>query len=648
MQISRMRYLLFALIALATSTEWLLATNIWLSTSDVGSALGEVPFVESDTGHRDQRIHVWARPDPEKTLRSWSLNLRSTNEGVIELTGIEVLNPVLAEPGLAGKPVARYELTGDEDQIVNPNLIQDLTGFSALNVDVQGAGIGPATKPVDPFYDPVNDAWLLASATYDVVGPGQTELFLQIGSNGIVNQNEETGDQYVVFGDAGDPALNAESQKHGGHRNMDSATADAVIVGYGDPVVSPFWHEETKITPDEPFKNFGRSVAMNDDRMIVGARGSVRVLEQADSTWVETASLETSGSALAISGDHIILGNDLFSPSQRSPQTYPGAASIFEYDGSNWNEVAALSPSDAGPYDRFGTAVGVSGDAAIVGASHVAYPYRVEPDLGSAHIFERTDATWTEVSRLAASDGHPGDRFGEAVAIDDGLAVVGASGLGTYGEDAGTAYVFEKSDLEWTEVARLVPSDLAAGDEFGESVALSDGRIVVGADRHGEKGKNSGAAYVFERLESGWTQVAKLTATDGAAGDFFGRAVALSGDRVLVSASGNGAGAAYVFEQSGAAWHEVSKLSVHDAEMGDWVGRAVAVLGDVVAVGAHGDDDSLGSVRTFVPPEELASQFAVPEPGGTALVVCAVLSIGCWQARIRRRRNQFLIWHRSD
>ena len=152
------------------------------------------------------------------------------------------------------------------------------------------------------------------------------------------------------------------------------------------------------------------------------------------------------------------------------------------------------------------------------------------------------------MAKLTADDGAASDYFGVSVAISDGTIVVGAylDDDKYKGPNSGSAYVFEKSDssdaTSWTQVAKLTADDGAASDYFGVSVAISDGTIVVGAylDDDKYKGPNSGSAYVFEKSDSSdattWTQAAKLTADDGATSDYFGRPVAISDGTIVVGA----------------------------------------------------------------------------------------------------------------
>lgn len=196
--------------------------------------------------------------------------------------------------------------------------------------------------------------------------------------------------------------------------------------------------------------------------------------------------------------------------------------------------------------------------------------------------------------KLLPADGAAEDRFGASVALDGPFAVLSAPSDDDLGADSGSAYVLERVGAAWVERAKLLAQDGAAGDSFGTSVSLSGGLAVVGAPQADALGADSGAAYVFALAPGGWTQVAKLTPQDGAAGDWFGAAVAVQGERVVVGARGafdffDGtvvAGAAYVFESTPSGWVERAKLTASDGFAGDWFGAAVGIEGGTIVVGA--------------------------------------------------------------
>ncbi len=198
------------------------------------------------------------------------------------------------------------------------------------------------------------------------------------------------------------------------------------------------------------------------------------------------------------------------------------------------------------------------------------------------------------VSKLVAADGSISDLFGYSVAISGNTAVAGAIFVDGY---AGAAYVFVESDGVWDAGTKLVAADAADADFFGIAVAISGDTLVVGALDDDDAGLNSGSAYVFTRSGGTWDAGTKLVAADGADFDEFGSAVAISGDTVVVGSAGDDdagsdSGSAYVFTRSGGTWDAGTKLVAADATADDRFGSAVAISGDTVVVGSAGDDDA--------------------------------------------------------
>ncbi len=258
--------------------------------------------------------------------------------------------------------------------------------------------------------------------------------------------------------------------------------------------------------------------------------------------------------------------------------------------------------SDGGSFDSFGFSVAIDGDTAIVGAY---WDDDRGTDSGSAYVFERVNGVWTEVAKLTASDGQAQDQFGVSVAIDGDTVIVGA-----FQDDfKGSAYVFERAGGVWTEVAKFTANDGQVGDWFGYSVAIDGDTAIVGAlwnDNY--RGSNAGSAYTFERVNGIWTQGSKFVANDGQAEDAFGVSVAISGDTIIVGAVGDDdrgtdSGSAYVFERVGFnAWIEAAKFAANDGQAEDGFGYSVAIDGDTAIVGAPRDDDGgfdAGSAYVF-------------------------------------------------
>ncbi len=306
------------------------------------------------------------------------------------------------------------------------------------------------------------------------------------------------------------------------------------------------------------------------------------------------------GNAVSIDGDYAIIGAE----DEDDNGSKSGSAYIFERSGNNWTQQAKLTANDGAAFDYFGVSVSISGDYAIVGADG-------DDDngnsSGSAYIFERSGNNWTQQAKLTASDGVNDDDFGYSVSISGDYAIVSADNNNN-GYNSGSAYIFERSGTNWTQQAKLIADDGAAFDFFGLSVSISGDYAIMGAYRDDDNGSSSGSAYIFERSGTNWTQQAKLTANDGATSDFFGYSVAISGDYAIMGAYGdddNGltSGSAYIFERSGNNWTQQAKIIANDGVDGDRFGNSVAISGDYAIIGTEKDDDNgneSGSAYIFV------------------------------------------------
>src|SRR6185436_11257806 len=135
---------------------------------------------------------------------------------------------------------------------------------------------------------------------------------------------------------------------------------------------------------------------------------------------------------------------------------------------------------------------------------------------------------WTQQAKLTALDAGSSDLFGFSMDIDGDTAVAGAVGDNS---SAGSAYVFIRSGTTWTQQQKLTPTPaVSTGANFGGAVSISGNTILIGTSASDDVPFNSGSAYVFVRSGTTWTQQAKLTASDAAAGDLFGTSVSLDGN----------------------------------------------------------------------------------------------------------------------
>jgi LPXTG-site transpeptidase (sortase) family protein len=212
------------------------------------------------------------------------------------------------------------------------------------------------------------------------------------------------------------------------------------------------------------------------------------------------------------------------------------------------------------------------------------------------------------VQQWSLSAPQPGyqDQFGYAVAIDGNTAVIGARNAdpdlgGGALQDAGAAYVYTYNGKTWVLDATLTAKDAQPGDTFGVAVAISAGRILVGAtgvdlqdpNHKNQELQDAGAAYVFTRSGGSWLQQTKLTADDYAEEDSFGSAVAIYQNTAVVAASTKSlpplinVGAVYVFQNGGGKeWGQQAKLLPTDPFLGDYFGSSLAIYANRIAVGA--------------------------------------------------------------
>lgn len=381
--------------------------------------------------------------------------------------------------------------------------------------------------------------------------------------------------------------------------------------------------QETKLVPSDGAGSdlFGRAVSISDDGgyALVGAAqhdvpsflsGAAYVFVRDGSDWTEQSMLfaldaaagDRFGESVALSGDGVYAlvgatGDD-------DTEFISGSAYVFVRDGTAWSQQDKLNAEDPGDADQLGMSVALNGDGtvALVGAW---LDDDNGDDAGSAYVFTRIGEAWAQEAKLLATDGAAGDWFGTGVSLsaDGNYALVAAYFDDDDGENSGSVYVFHRDGGAWTEQAKLVADDAAALDNFGFGVQLSgNGEVaVVGAWLDDDDGDRSGAAYLFTRSGTAWTQQSKLTADDAAAGDQFGYSVSINGSGTVVlvgantdSDAGSESGSMYVFTRDGAMWAQAEKYTASDGAASDYFGRSVALSRNAGygLVGADGDDDN--------------------------------------------------------
>jgi hypothetical protein len=324
------------------------------------------------------------------------------------------------------------------------------------------------------------------------------------------------------------------------------------------------------------------------------------------------------GEALAISGDLVVVGSD----GDDTGADFAGSAYVFDLGSATPTTPAfTLHNPDPEAYDEFGNSVAISDTHVVVGAP---YDQSGWPDAGSAYIYDLASAEPT-VPVLALHDPTPGvDLFGSAVAISGTRLVVGASTDKAGDREEGSAYVYDlTSATPDVPVVTLNNPVLTAYPGFGESVAIHGTRVVVSAFGHDASPlADIGIAYVYEVISATPTvPVATLSKASPAATDTFGRSVAITDTRIVIGADGDDtaavdAGKAYVYDLDGA---PVTTLANPGPTARDNFGFGIAISGSLVVVGSPMADTPVsdaGSVFVFdlTSPTPMVPVFALVNP----------------------------------
>lgn len=356
------------------------------------------------------------------------------------------------------------------------------------------------------------------------------------------------------------------------------------------------------------------------------------------------------GFSVAVSNDTVVIGapyedsnaTDVNGNQADNSAPDSGAVYVFVRNAGVWTQQAYLKASNTEAGDFFGIAVAIDGDTAVVGArwedcdSTGVNGFQFNnnaTDSGAVYVFERSGSVWTQSAYLKASNTGASDQFGRSLALDGNTLVVGAmfeesNATGVNGDQSnntakqsGAVYVFVKNAMIWSQQAYLKASNTDAFDYFGFSVGISGNTIAVGAyfedsnatgaggNQTSNSATNSGAAYVFERTGTVWTQQEYLKASNTGVDDFFGYALAISGDTIVVGARGedssasgvNGnqsnnslfySGAAYVFVRTGVVWTQQAYVKASNPGGIDQFGWSVSLSGDKLVIGAISEDSN--------------------------------------------------------
>ena len=382
------------------------------------------------------------------------------------------------------------------------------------------------------------------------------------------------------------------------------ALAAALLVGVS---TAQTINEDLKLTASDRAGSdwFGAHIAIDNGIVAVGALGNDDIGSESGSAYLFNTSTGTQifkllpndgaegdqfGSSIAIDNGIVAIGAD------SDDDNLASSGSVYLFDASTGAQLLKLLPSDGDAGNRFGNSIAIANGLVAVGA--------VSDDVngnasGSAYLFDAL--TGTQLFKLLPDDGAEGDLFGYSIAIDNGIVAVGSLNDDDSGHDSGSVYLFDA--LTSAQIFKLLPDDGADNDDFGWSVAIDNGVVVVGARRDDFNGTESGSVYLFDSTTG--LQLAHLLPIDGAAFDEFGSSVDIADGVIAVGAhrdedNGQAAGSAYIFDAS--TFVQISKLLPSDGGAFDEFGVSIGIDNGVVAVGASLDDgngSNCGSAYVF-------------------------------------------------
>ena len=295
----------------------------------------------------------------------------------------------------------------------------------------------------------------------------------------------------------------------------------------------------------------------SDEDAGVFSKGAAHIFVRNDNgTWTHQAKLvdenggggDYLGYAVAVFEDTAVVGAITDDDNAENS----GSVHVFVRDGEMWTLEQKLVHPEGGVDDEFGNSVDIYENTIVVGAWLDDDEEKDSKNSGSAHLFVRNDGTWTHQVKLTDEFGVDGDQFGNIVSIWKDTIVIGAKKDDhDLGVDSGSAHVYVRTDDSWTPQYKLVSPDGFNEDQFGNSVSIYEDTIVVGARWDDDIGENSGSAHVFSRDGDEWIHETKLLASDGNELDFFGYSTGIWNGTVVI---GSKVGTAHVFVKDGDDW----------------------------------------------------------------------------------------------
>lgn len=357
--------------------------------------------------------------------------------------------------------------------------------------------------------------------------------------------------------------------------------------------------QELLVSDATQLDSFARVLASDGERVLASSwgvgvgLGSVYVLERGPQGWMEVDRLNAVGGQPSdVFGWSIAIDGEVAVVGAWGAAGGRGSAYVFERAGDDWQQTAELVPPDGMLDDAFGSAVAVSGDVVAVGSPNDSNPVWGF-QTGSVYVFERDGAGWSATQKVEGPAPASGDRFGDALALDGDTLVVGAP----YEDTVGSVHVFQDTILGFLPLQELAPSDAGpAGDEFGYALALDGDRLVVGApEKHGVQ-QLQGAAYVFAREDGGWVEMQIVDPPVPSNVGLFGSSVDLRDGRIAVGAPLHSAPCGDLSDPACG----TGRADVFELVLGSWVHAGAAVPQDLANADQFGGALALAGAELVV------------------------------------------------
>lgn len=318
--------------------------------------------------------------------------------------------------------------------------------------------------------------------------------------------------------------------------------------------------------------------------------GAVVVMRPKDGSWTVTQVLDEAEGAVASRrfGSRMAMRDGLLAIAAPGANAGTGAVYVYREEGGVFTLGTVVAPAPV-PGELTGASLAIDGTTVLIGSTPQSLP-AMDVVVGKVRVVEY-DGGWVEAATLQATDAEAGDRFGFAVAIDGDLAVVGAPN-----RDAGkgVAYLLARTEGAWQQVTKLMASERADGDFFGTTVAIAGETVLIGAyNSYGATGR----AYVFGPEGETWSQRQVLASPEPMPAEWFGIRVALSGSYAMVLGIGYGGveGGGYLYGRTSAGMRLLTTLRAPEGAAGDYLGVGSALLGGVALLGAPYGDDEVGA-----------------------------------------------------